>query len=75
MDATMGLQQTELGQVWDRFRAALAAYDGLSALESTEEREQRLDALAEVVAHYAEELRSRSERAERIRGLAFAGQG
>ena len=71
----MGLRQTELGQVWGRFRSALAAYDGLSALESTEEREQRLDDLAEVVAHYAEELRSRSDRTERMRALAFAGQG
>jgi hypothetical protein len=75
MDTTMGLQRTELGQVWGRFRSALATYDGLIALESTEEREQRLDGLAEVIAHYAEELRSRSDRAERIRGLAFAGQG
>jgi hypothetical protein len=75
MDTTMGLQHSELGLVWGRFRSALATYDGLSALESTEEREQRLDELAEVIAHYAEELRSRGARAERMRGLALVGQG
>jgi hypothetical protein len=75
MRTKTGLQHSELRQVWSRFRSALCAYDGLVALESTEEREQRLDGLAEVIAHYAEELRSRSDCAERVRGLAFAGQG
>jgi hypothetical protein len=75
MPTTKALQQSELEQVWERFRSAVATYDRLMALESTEEREQRLDALAEVIAHYAEELRSRSHRAEHVRGLAVAGQG
>ena len=75
MPTTKALQQSELEQVWERFRSAVATYDRLMALESTEEREQRLDGLAEVIAHYAEELRSRSDRAEHVRALAFAGQG
>jgi hypothetical protein len=70
MRTTTGLQHTDLGQVWRRFRSALAVYDGLRALEPTEDRELRLDDLAEVIAHYGDELRSRALRVERAREIA-----
>ena len=67
---TTTIQRTSLADVWLMYAAALDLYDALMEQPYTEEREQHLDHVAEIVALHAEELRQREMLLERIRDLA-----
>ena len=67
---TTDIRRTSLADVWLMYAASLDVYDALQERPSTEEREQQLDRVAEIVALHAEELRQRDLFIERIREVA-----
>ena len=75
MRTTTDIRHTSLADVWLMYAASLKVCDALQERPYSEERERKLDRVAEVVAVHAEELRQRDRLLERVREIAPVRSG